>query len=138
MKTLLAITALLISGCVTTPDFANNGEGCWRFGVLENGNTGRMSPTSLDDIKVVKLNYDELLDACGIVGERLAWHNKNDLQIRACYDPMTDTIYEYTLNFGEYFTDHEKCHIILGRQHNACGTAYGIGKDESACNWKEL
>ena len=102
-------------------------------------NTGKMSPTPVTDIPVVKMSYDELLVACGVVDDRTLagyYMDGRSMAVRACYDPMTDTIYEYNLNLGQYFTNHEKCHVILGREHNACnGIGYGIGKDESDCKW---
>ena len=141
MRLLVAMSLVLGlgTGCVTTPDWDNDPSVCWKYGVDVEANTGRMSSTPLDSIPVVKgLSYDELLVLCGVTDERnlSGYHmDGRSMAVRACYDPVTDTIYEYYLNAGSYFTNHEKCHIVYGRNHNAC-TGYGIGKDQSACNWK--
>jgi hypothetical protein len=137
MRTLITLVLItLLSACTTTPDFTT-GEDCWRYQVLEEGNTGRMSDTDMSSVPVVHLWYDDLLVACGVSDTRTLagyWMDGRSMAVRACYDPITDTIYEYKLNWGEYFTNHEKCHIKLGREHNSC-RGYGIGKDESICDW---
>jgi hypothetical protein len=128
---------LVLTACTTPPQFAD-GSGCWRYGVAESGNTGRMSPTPALDVPVVSLGYDDLLTACGVTDTRTLagyYRDGRSLAVRACYDPLSDTIYEYNLNWGRYYSDHERCHIRLGRTHNRCNdTGYGIGKN---CNWDE-
>jgi hypothetical protein len=123
MRTLLIIILLLTAGCTTQPSM-ETGDGCWRFGVLESGNTGKLA--NLEDVEIVKLGYDEMLAAC----------DTRDL-IRGCYQPLEKKIYVYKGDIGQYVITHEQCHVILGTAHNNCA-GYGIGKDESACNWKEL
>ena len=129
---------ILLAGCLhnVTPEDTSE---CWRYGVAMD-NTGPMSSKPLYSIPVVKMDYDELLVACDVPPEQLSWHNKNELQIRACYSKVDDTIYSYKLNLGsnDYFSTHERCHIMLGERHNSCnGTGYAQwGKDiQSACNW---
>ena len=125
----LVVIALYLQGCThaVTPDDPSE---CWRYGVAMD-NTGRMSATPLDEIPVVKLGYDELMAACGTEAE-------DGLEIRACYDPMTDTIYTYGGDVGDRFINHERCHVMLGREHNSCyGKGYAQwGEDiQSACEW---
>ena len=129
---------LLLTGCIVTPNW-DAGHDCWRYGIAED-NTGRMSALHPQDIPVVKLGYDDLLIACGLTPEPLSWSNRKQLQARACFKPREvtggegeDMIYLYRWA-GEYERNHERCHAIKGRLHNNC-SGYGIGKDESACNW---
>jgi len=125
---------------MTTPDYTD-GSGCWRYGVLENGNTGQMRNTNPADVPVVKLGYDDLLKACDVEDSRTLagyWMDRRGMVLRACYQPIENVIYSYNLNWGSYYEAHEQCHILHGREHNACwNRVYAIGQDESACNWNE-
>ena len=140
MKLVMVMAALFLTACQTLPNY-ETGEDFWRYGIQQEGNTGRMSPTPAHAVPVVKLGYADLLVACGQEDNRTLARQKmdgNTMLLRACYDPMTDTIYSYYLNLGEhnYFVEHERGHIYWGREHNACwNQGYGIGKDESACEW---
>lgn len=109
---------LSLVGCAAQPNL-ETGDGCWRYGVLESGNTGKMSKTPVMAVPVVSLGYDALQRACGA-------------EVRACYAPVMDTIFVYEPDLGDYYINHERCHVILGPKHNHC-QGYGIGRDESAC-----
>jgi len=137
---ILAAFLPFLTGCLEKPDF-ETGEGCWRYGVLENGNTGRMTQLPIADIPVIKVNYEELVKACGLKDEPLSWRNR-DHEANACFKLRDigdkdgiDTIYLLKWYAGKMDLYEEKCHALLGRKHNAC-TGYGIGNDESACEWK--
>ena len=138
MKTLTIILSILLTSCVVTPDYENGGEDCWRTGVLENGNTGRLTTTPIADIPIVSLNLTDLYAACDLPPPpELAWHNRGKVETMGCYQPKTDTIYVlWSAKYG-YAVEHEQCHALLGRKHNSChGNGYGIGKDiQSACEW---
>ena len=102
---IFSLQPLLLVGCVTTPDW-ETGEGCWREGIEEHNNTGRMTDTRLDKIPRVWLDYDELAKVC-----------RNDgFHIDACFDSMTDTIY-FGKDGGLKYENHEKCHALLGTKH---------------------
>ena len=142
-RTISLFLIILLTGCVTVPNF-ETGDDCWRYGVAETNNTGPMTATPLDEIPVVKLDYEDLLIACDQTDDRTLagyWRDKRTVSIRACFKPRPvdgkaghDTIYLHRIYAGAYEINHEKCHALLGRKHNAC-SGYGIGKDESACNW---
>lgn len=127
---------LVLAGCITAPDW-ETGEGCWRYKVAETGNTGPMTHMPLDEIPVVRLNYDDLAKACGVEIPELSWSNRHHMFGRACFKPRevngkegTDTINLYRFA-GKMALYEERCHVIWGRKHNNC-SGYGIGKD---CNW---
>ena len=136
---LLMLTCL--TGCVSMPNM-QTGAGCWRYGVLEQGNTGPMSRADVEEIPVVYLSEDGVNAACTVGLEE--WVNEDYRKqhtIYACFKPRpvdgkagTDTIYIWWRG-GKRALYEEKCHILLGRKHNACYGKYGIGKDESACKW---
>lgn len=138
MKKLIVILILsaVLAGCAH--EIQPNGEGCWRYGISEVDNTGRMG-IEQKNIPAVYLSYKKLLEACDVEPEPVSWSNKNQLQIRACYKPIENVIYEYRLNyFSNYFTRHEICHQKLGREHNACwgkGYAQFGATIEEACEW---
>jgi len=143
MKTLLtAILALSLVACQSVPNYAT-GEGCWRYGISETDNTGRMRNTDAATVKVVKLNYDDLLKACDQQDNRTLagyWMDKRTMVLRACYQPIENVIYSYNLNWGDdnYYEAHERCHIIWGREHNACwhqGYAQWGDSVADACEW---
>ena len=149
MKKLAILLTMLIATPVwalKVPDF-ETGKGCWKYGVLENSNTGQMTAVPLDEIPVVKLGYDDLLVACGLTDDRTLgryWRDRGTLEVRACFAPRKvdgnaghDTIYLLKWYAGKFELYQEMCHAKLGRKHNACYPHYGIGKDESACNWDE-
>jgi len=137
MKHLLPL--ILLTSCVVTPDYENGGEGCWRTGVLENGNTGRMTQTPISELPVIVLSLEDLYAACDLPPPpELAWHNRGKVETMGCYQPKTDTIYVLrSARFG-YVVAHEKCSALLGGKHNSCfqkGYAQW-GKDiQSACEW---
>jgi len=135
MKHLLPL--ILLTSCVVTPDY-ETGADCWRTGVLETGNTGRLTTTPIADIPVVSMNLTDLYAACDLPPPpELAWHNRGKVETMGCYQPKTDTIYVLrTARFG-YVVQHELCHARLGKLHNSChGKGYGLGKDiQSACEW---
>ena len=125
----LVVIALYLQGCThaVTPDDPSE---CWRYGVAMD-NTGPMSNAPLDELSIVKLGYNELMDACGIEAE-------DGLEIRACYDPVTDTIYTYKRDIGDRFIRHEICHRMLGVKHNKCyGKGYAMWGStiDEACGW---
>ena len=127
---------LLLTGCVTQPNY-ETGEDCWRTGVLQRGNTGRMTTTPVADIPVVTMNLGDLYAACDLPPPPpLAWSNRGKVETEGCYQPKTDTIYVLNTSKYGYVIEHEKCHALLGRKHNNC-QGYGLGKDESACDWNE-
>lgn len=148
MKTLITILlALFLSGCVTAPNFdAAEGEelGCWPFGVLENGNTGKMTNVDPRTIRVEKYDYFDLLVMCDQVDYRTLAAMRmdgNTMLLRGCFMPRKvdgkageDMIYLYWLA-GKKELYEEQCHAALGPKHNNCYPHFGIGKDESACNW---
>ena len=112
------------------------GEDCWRFSVAESDNTGPMSRTPLDEIPVVRLNYADLAKACDVLLPPATWRNQNYMMVRACYQPKTDMIYMHYFS-GNMELYEERCHVLLGRKHNKC-RGYGIGQDESACEWQTI
>ena len=117
MKYILLMT-IALSACVSAPNM-ETGEGCWRLGVAESGNTGRMTDTPINEIPVVKLSFDGLAEMCGA-------------RAYGCF--KNDTIYLFRMN-DERTLFEEQCHAFWGRNHNACYPNYGIGKDESDCDW---
>lgn len=129
---------LLLAGCVTQPNL-ETGDDCWRTGVLEVGNTGRMTDTPIDQIPVVVLNLEGLYAACELPPPPpLAWSNRGTVETEGCYHIEDDTIYVLNTSQYGYVIHHEQCHALLGVRHNACHEmGYGIGKDESACEWSE-
>ena len=136
MKHLLPL--ILLTSCVVTPDYENGGEGCWRTGVLENGNTGRMTQTPISELPVIVLSLEDLYAACDLPPPpELAWHNRGKVETMGCYQPKDEKIYILRSARYGYVVEHERCHALLGTAHNSCfGRGYGIGKDiQSACEW---
>jgi hypothetical protein len=143
-KVILMIVALFMLGCVTPPDL-ETGEGCWRYGVLETGNTGMMTLTPVEDIRVEEYDYFDLLVMCDEMDYRsLARQRRegNSMIIRGCFQPREvdgkageDMIYLYNYS-GRKELYEEQCHVVLGSLHNACYPKYGIGNSEADCNWK--
>jgi len=129
MRYLTAFVILaLLTGCVIKPNYLT-GADCWRTGVLESGNTGRMTTTPINDIPVVTLGESKLNTACNYDGENILW---------GCYNPISDTVYVRRFA-GNRTVIHELCHSRLGRKHNSCyQKGYGVGKTESACEWDNI
>ena len=149
MKTLLIIAVLILTGCQTLPDY-DTGDGFWKYGIQQEGNTGRMTAEDVAAIPVVYLGYKDLLVACGESDERTLASQKmdgNSMVLRACYVPRavnglegSDVIYSYYLNWGKnnFYIIHERGHAYWGEPHNLCwGKGYGLGEDESACEWEK-
>ncbi len=135
MKTITASVialAILLSGCLVKPDL-QTGENCWRYRVAED-NTGRLTDMEIADIPIVKLNYEDLVVACNLKPEPVSWSNRG-FAASACF--KDDTIYMLKGFAGKMELYQEQCHALLGTKHNSC-VGYGIGSDESACNWNDL
>jgi len=136
----LPFILILLAGCVHTPDW-ETGEGCWRTGVAEIGNTGRMTDTPIADIPVITLNLEDLYAACDLPPPPpLAWSNRGRIETEGCYQPKTDTIYVLKSSQYGYVIEHEACHVFWGVLHNKChGKGYAQwGKDiQSACEWDD-
>lgn len=133
MRYLIIIAAIILAGCQQPVDY-KTGENCWRYGILDEGNTGRMISMDVEKIPVVKLDYDDLLEACDFNDENPLDRN---LSLRACYKPIENTIYSYKLNLGKenYYITHERCHALLGREHNKFwGTGYVFGDKDNEWN----
>jgi len=116
-KVIILSLVLGLIGCITTPDF-ETGEGCWKYGVAENMPVVRtLAPVTVtnDDITPI---------ACGA-------------KVWGCYreDQHRIYIHERAENW-KVVANHEQCHAIGLMEHNECyGKGYGIGKDESSCDW---
>ena len=149
MKTLMIIAVLILTGCQTLPDY-DTGDGFWKYGIQQEGNTGRMTAQEVTAIPVVYLRYEDLLIACGEYDERtLAQFYKDHraLMLRACLVPRqvdglegSDVIYSYWLNWGKnnFFIIHERGHAYWGESHSSCwGKGYGLGEDANACEWEK-
>lgn len=130
-----------LAACQTLPNY-ETGADCWRYGINDVNNTGRMTSVHPLDIKVVKMSYSELLDACGESDDGLS-------VLRACFQPRKvdglnggPVIYSLNSNWGKYnyFVAHERCHALLGRKHNACwnGNYENSTKDWSNCGGKAV
>lgn len=119
MYRIFKLLPILLAGCVSTPDW-ETGEGCWRYGVAEDNSGITTRYGSAHDIPIVKAR--KASDACGE---------------RACYAALADEIVLVAIGTGVVDVNHEKCHALLGGEHNSCNGHYAQwGKDiESACNW---
>jgi len=133
MKTFLFTIAItfILSGCLAAPDL-QTGENCWRYSVAMD-NTGRMTDKPISDIPVIKVDYDGLVVACGLDPVEPSWSNRGYAAL-ACFKPGEDKIYTLKGVAGKVNVYEEQCHALLGREHNGC-SGYGIGSDESACEW---
>lgn len=112
----ILIAALLFSTsawALQTPDF-ETGEWCWKYGAK--GKVTR--PVSTD---ITYLGWDAVAEVCG----EEAW---------GCYKPIEHKIYLYRFA-GKRTLYEEQCHSLGLHEHNNCYPHYGIGKDESACDW---
>lgn len=124
----LLATALLLTSCITNPNLTT-GAGCWRYGVAETNQIGLLTRyDNVQDVPITRLPHNEFTEKCGL-GEGLVW---------ACYQPWEDHIYLRTWKAGTMEINHEKCHALLGFEHNACnGLGYSIGKNATACDWDQ-
>ena len=147
-QVLICTVLVILSGCLHNVDM-ETGEGCWRYGVAETVNTGRMTNTPISQIPVTRLNYDDLLIACNVEDNRTLagfWMDKRTVATTACFVPRpvdgkagTDNIYLHKTYAGKRDYLHEVCHIIKGRNHNCVYPHYAQWdkSEQSACNWKE-
>ena len=113
-KAIIILSLVLgLTGCITTPDF-ETGEGCWRYGVKEG------TPTRPPATNISYMSMGDIVKICG----KQAW---------GCY--FNDRIYLYN-RAGQRDLNHEQCHAIGLMEHNECyGKGYGIGSNESSCEW---
>ena len=117
-QVLICTVLVILTGCLHNVDM-ETGEGCWRYGVAETGNTGRMSITLPLDVPIVYLDMDELAAACGKEVPQLSWTTRGNVPAWGCYRPIENTIYLYNKGGSKRTLTEERCHILLGRNHNA-------------------
>ena len=90
---------------ITTPEPNwETGEGCWRYGIDEHNNTGRMIDIPIAEIPVVDLDSGALAKIC----RNDSFYLNGCATAKAIYlgpDATADT------------RIHEDCHLVLGRKH---------------------
>ena len=101
------------------PDW-QTGEGCWRYGVSEEGQYGTTTryPSPLD-VPIERLSYRDYLSRYG--------------ESYGVYDPKADKIILPSRVFAGYYTiTHERCHALLGYKHLSCAGIYTSRRDMCA------